>query len=119
MRRVLKPGGALVVEDADMSSAHSSPESAFDVFSDLFGRLGAARGLDYTLANRLHRMVRRAGFPRASAGFYDPELRSEEDRMLLIWTIEEAAPALLTHGIIEREELVRAMGEMRTAAGVT
>lgn len=116
MKRVLKPGGALVVEDADLTTAHSIPASALDSFSDLFGRLGAARGLDYALAGRLHRMVRDAGFPRVSAEFYHPELQSEEDRMLLTWTIEEAGPALVAEGIVDREGLARIFAEMREAA---
>ena len=116
MRRVLKPGGALVVEDADMTSARSAPASALTAFSDLFGRLGAARGLDYALAGRLHRVLKDCGLPRVSVEFYHPEFESEEERMLLIWTLEEARPALLAAGIVEREDLDRTLAEMRDAA---
>ncbi len=115
MLRVLKPGGALVVEDADMTSARSAPASALNAFSDLLGRLGAARGLDYALAGRLDRLLKDSGLPRVSAGFYHPELWSEDERMLLVWTIEEARPALLAAGIVEREELDRTLAEMRDA----
>ena len=116
MRRVLRPGGALVVEDADMTSARSTPASALNSFSDLLGRLGEARGLDYALAGRLHRMLKDCGLPRVSVESYHPELESEDDRMLLIWTLEEARPALLAAGIVEREDLDRTLAEMRSAA---
>ncbi len=62
MKEILKPGGILVVEDGDLTSAGSSPESSLKWFADLFGRLGPTRGLDYTLANRLYHLVKAAGF---------------------------------------------------------
>lgn len=119
MKRVLKPGGVLVVEDADMTTAHSSPASALDAFSGLLGRLGAARGLDYALAGRLYLLLKDSGFPRVWADSYDPELRSEDDRILLTWTIEEAKPALLADGIVQPEGFERTLAEMREAAADT
>ena len=98
-----------------MTSARSSPASALNAFSDLFGRLGAARGLDYALAGRLDRMLKDSGFPGSRLSHH-PELQSEDERMLLIWTIEEARPALLAAGIVGREELDRTLAEMRDAA---
>src|SRR5262245_9574435 len=39
MSELLKPGGILVVEDADLTSADSAPASSLRWFSDLFSRL--------------------------------------------------------------------------------
>src|SRR5262249_4605113 len=44
MRALLKPGGTLVCEDGDLTSAGSEPPSALDAFADLWGRLGRKWG---------------------------------------------------------------------------
>jgi len=46
MGRLLKPGGVLVCEDGDLTTAGSEPPGALDAFADLFGRLGPVKGVD-------------------------------------------------------------------------
>jgi hypothetical protein len=80
MLEVLKPGGLLVVEDGDLTSAGSSPVSSLNGFAALFGRLGPTRGLDYTLANRLYHLVKPACHcPRGN-------------RFLLKWSVDWSMP---------------------------
>src|SRR5262249_52812970 len=60
MHALLKPGGILVCEDGDLTSAGSEPPSALGAFADLWGRLGPSKGVDYTLGRRLFQMVQAA-----------------------------------------------------------
>ena len=74
MRALLKPDGALVCEDVDVASIFVDPPSAaMDRMRDLMVAVGAARGVDYGLGIRLHRLFRDVGFadvagPLRSAG---------------------------------------------------
>ena len=54
MHRLLRPGGVLVCEDGDLTSAGSEPPSALGAFAELFNALGQARQVDYTLGRRLY-----------------------------------------------------------------
>src|SRR4029079_4137233 len=72
MRALLRPGGVLVCEDGDLTTAGSEPPSALGAFADLFGRLGPARGVDYTLGSRLFQMVQDAGFSHPEVTFNQP-----------------------------------------------
>ena len=66
MRRVLRPGGILVIEDGDIASATSVPRTALNAFADLFMRLGRKRGVDYSVANNLYHMVKRCRVRRSA-----------------------------------------------------
>lgn len=105
MLAVLKPNGILVVEDGDLTAAGSSPASSIQRFSDLFGRLGPTRGLDYALAKRLYHLVRAAGIPEPQIEIHQPALARGEERYLPKWSIEEAAPAFLSAGLVTEQEL--------------
>jgi ubiquinone/menaquinone biosynthesis C-methylase UbiE len=48
MLEILKPAGVAVIEDGDLTSARSVPDSSLRAFADLFGRLGPTRAVDYT-----------------------------------------------------------------------
>src|SRR3954454_21245546 len=74
MRAVLKPGGIIVVEDGDLASATSVPRGPTDAFATLFGRLGPTRGLNYSLATDLHRMVKLEVFPGAKLETHQPAI---------------------------------------------
>ncbi|MEN9678350.1 MAG: hypothetical protein RIS76_4246 [Verrucomicrobiota bacterium] len=116
MRRVLRPGGTLFVEDGDLSSGYTVPPSAIDRFSELYPKLGVARGLDYTLGRRVHQLVRDAGFQELAVRFNQPAYFHGRERRAFEWSLEEAADALISAGLCSREELDAILSEMRTAA---
>jgi hypothetical protein len=116
MRALLKPGGILVCEDGDLTSAGSEPPSALGAFADLWGRLGPKRGVDYTLGRRLYQLVRAAGFPEPEITFNQPVLARGENKRLLELSVAEAGPAFLDAGLITAAELERTLVEMRRLA---
>ena len=117
MRALLKPGGTLVCEDGDLTSSGSQPPSALGAFADLFGHLGAARGVDYTLGRRLYRMVLDAGFPTPGISFNQPVVARGEHKRLLELSVAEAGPAFVEAGLITSWELDHTLVEMRRLAG--
>jgi SAM-dependent methyltransferase len=112
MLAVLKPGGVLVVEDGDLTSAGSQPVSALNWFADLFGRLGPTRSVDYTLANRLFHMVKAAGFPEPDIYIHQPAVARGEERYLLKWSVEEASSAFVGAGLVSGEEMKAILADM-------
>jgi SAM-dependent methyltransferase len=113
MRALLKPGGILVCEDGDLTSAGSEPPSALDAFAELWGRLGPKWGVDYTLGRRLFQMVQAAGFPEPEVTFNQPVVARGETKRFLELSVAEAGPALINAGLITAEELERTLLEMR------
>jgi SAM-dependent methyltransferase len=116
MRALLKPDGILVCEDGDLTSSGSEPPSALGAFADLFGRLGPARGLDYTLGRRLYHLVLAAGFPSPDVTFNQPVLARGENKRLLELSVAEAGRAFVDAGLITAEGLERTLAEMRRLA---
>ena len=113
MFALLKPGGILVCEDGDLTASGSEPPSALDAFADLWGRLGPAKGVDYTLGRRLFQMVRAAGFPAPEITFNQPVAARGENKRMLELSVAEAGPAFIDAGLITAEELERTLAEMR------
>jgi SAM-dependent methyltransferase len=113
MGALLKPNGILVCEDGDLTSAGSEPPSALDAFADLWGWLGPARGVDYTLGRRLFQMVQAAGFPAPEIAFNQPVLARGENKRFLELSVAEAGPAFVQAGLITAQELKSTLAEMR------
>ncbi len=116
MWRVLKPGGILVVEDGDLASARSVPPTALDAFAQLFRRLGAIRGVDYSVENRLGELVEDAGFSITSIKVHQPAERAGLTGLLLKWSVDEAGPAFVDAGLITPESLRDTVMQMESAA---
>jgi SAM-dependent methyltransferase len=112
MGALLKPSGILVCEDGDLTSAGSEPPSALGAFADLWGRLGPARGVDYTLGRRLFQMVQGAGFPAPEITFNQPVLARGENKRFLELSVAEAGPAFVDAGLITAVQLERTVAEM-------
>jgi len=112
MLEILKPGGVLVVEDGDLTSAGSIPASALASFADLFGRLGPSRGLNYALANNLYHLVKAAGFAEPDIEIHQPAAARGEERFLLKWSVEEAAPACISAGLVTPAEMETILADM-------
>jgi SAM-dependent methyltransferase len=112
MLDVLKPGGVLVVEDGNLTSAGSVPASSLHAFADLLGRLAPTRGLNYALSDDLYHMVKAAGFTELEIEIHQPAVAHGEDKFLLKWSIEEAGAACVGAGLLSAEELERTLAEM-------
>jgi SAM-dependent methyltransferase len=115
MRRVLKPGGIIVIEDGDLASASSVPATALNAFADLFMQLGPIRGVDYSIENRLCHMIADAGFSGISLKVHQPADRAGASGLLLKWSVEEAGPAFVDAGLITRGQLAQTVSEMQNA----
>jgi SAM-dependent methyltransferase len=115
MLNVVKPGGILVVEDGDLTSAGSIPTTALDAFAGLFGRLGPIRGLNYRLGNDLADLVRAAGFCDIHVETHQPASAGEDIGLLLKWSVEEAATAFIDAGLVTPIQLKQALSEMQEA----
>jgi SAM-dependent methyltransferase len=116
MRRVLKPGGVLVCEDGDLTSAGSEPPSALGAFAELFGKLSPLRGVDYRLGRRLYQLVEAAGFGAPEIAFNQPVVARGECKRLLELSVAEAGPAFVSSGLISEGELAETLAEMRRVA---
>ena len=75
---ILKPGGVMVCEEADVSAVYTEPASAaYDEMRDIALAAGRARGVDYSSGRRIHTRALAAGFDeeeialrvRQAAGF--------------------------------------------------
>lgn len=115
MRRLLRPGGTIVCEDGDLTTAGSEPPSALDAFGELFGRLGPLRGVDYTLGRRLYHMVRDAGFAAPQITFNQPAIVRGQNKRLLELSVAEAAEAIVAAGLLTAQQLDDTLAEMRRA----
>jgi len=115
MRRVLKPGGILVVEDGDLASAESVPPTAINAFASLFSRLGPIRGVNYSLSRNLFHMVKAAGFSQPEMEIHQPAIIRGDARFFLKWSVEEAGPAMISAGLVTREELNSTLADMQVA----
>jgi len=113
MHRLLRPGGILVCEDGDLTTAGSEPPSALDLFAELFGQLGPIRKVDYTLGRRLYHLVRNAGFSSAQVVYSQPAFASGDWKRLLEFSVEEAGDAFVQAGLVTPVALAAGLAAMR------
>jgi ubiquinone/menaquinone biosynthesis C-methylase UbiE len=116
MRALLKPNGILVCEEVDVTMAGSEPPSALNAFANLWGRLGPARGVDYTLGRRLFQVVQAAGFPAPEITFNQPVLTRGKNKRFLELSVAEAEPAFVKAALTTPEKLEGILKEMRRLA---
>ena len=113
MLDILKPGGILVIEDGDLTSATSHPPGATNAFADLFGRLGPTRGLDYSMAKNLYALFKAAGCKNITIEIHQPAITAGINRNLMKWSVEEAADSFVSAGLISADDLARTLVDMQ------
>jgi SAM-dependent methyltransferase len=118
MIALLKPGGALVCDDVDVSSIFADPpSSAVDRMRDLMLAVGRSRGVDYTLGIRLHRLFRTQGLKEPQVRFDQPVYATGEGKRFWEYTVLEAGPAIVQAGLATAGEMERLAQELAGVAG--
>lgn len=70
---VLKPGGVMVCEEADVSAVYAEPGSpAYDELREICLEGGRRRGVDYAGGRRAHSWAKEAGFDVIHVDAYHP-----------------------------------------------
>ncbi|MEP6730967.1 MAG: methyltransferase domain-containing protein [bacterium] len=113
IRRQLRPGGTLIVEDIDYRGHFAAPECAvFHRYVALYTDLARRRGGDPEIGPRLPSLLRTAGFTHVQATMTQPvALQGGEDegiKCLVCVTLESIADAASKEGLATTDEL-RAM----------
>jgi SAM-dependent methyltransferase len=111
----LKPGGAMVCEEADVSAVYAEPaSSAYAELRDICIEGGRQRGVDYAGGRRVHLWAKEAGFEIVHVDAYHPHYVSGEHKGFWNWTLRAVALGMVKEGSLtaERlEELVAGMNE--------
>jgi hypothetical protein len=68
--------------------------------------------LNYALASDLYHLVKAAGCTEPEIEMHQPALVRGEDRFLLKWTVEEAAPAFIGAGLVTSAEMETILADM-------
>jgi SAM-dependent methyltransferase len=112
---VLKPGGAMVCEEADVSAVYAEPRSAaYEELRDIGLEAGRQRGVDYTGGRRAHLWAKEAGFDLVHVDAYHPHYVTGEHKGFWNWTLRSASLGLVAEGVLtlaRLEELVAGMTE--------
>ena len=117
MRRILKPGGVLAVEDGDFTSPWCHPPlPAFDRVFELYRALGDERGQRFTIGRELYRLVLDAGFREPEVTLSQPVFNTGDAKRLPEWTLTECAAALIDAGLAAEQEIERLATELKSYA---
>ena len=117
MRALLKRNGVLVCDDVDVASIFADPPSpAVERMRDLMLAVGAARGVDFRLGIRLHRLFRSTGLADPQVRFDQPVYARGEEKRIWEYTFLEAAPAMIEAGLLTPAELERLAQELVVVA---
>jgi len=117
MISLLKPNGALVCDDVDIASIFADPPSpVVERMRDLMRAVGVARGVDYCLGIRLHRLFRDLGLKHPQVRFDQPVYATGEGKRFWEYTVLEAGPAIVEAGLATPIDLERLAQELATVA---
>lgn len=113
MRRALRPGGRVVLEDIDIAAhAHWPPSPAFQRYLELYEATGRLHGADPRIGPRLHALLRDAGFVGVDVAISMRVFHEGEGKTIARLTLTHIAETAIAAGLSNREEIDRLVGEL-------
>jgi len=114
MRRALRPGGVVVLEDIDFSGNFSYPANGgFDTYVRLYRAAAARQGADADIGPKLHGMLAAAGWRDVAVRVVQPVFVSGEGKQLALLTLVNIADGLVQEGLATEAELHAAVDDLR------
>jgi SAM-dependent methyltransferase len=114
MLALAKPGGMVVCEEADFSTAFCDPPSpAHDRCFELFLALSDIRGQHFRLGGKLYRIFRDVGLVAPEVSLVQPVVVRGETKHLMDLSLSEATDALIEARLATPEEVERTVEQMK------
>jgi SAM-dependent methyltransferase len=99
IHNVLKPGGVMVCEEADVSAVYAEPPSAaYDEMREIALKAGVTRGVNYSGGRWAHTWARDAGFEIVHVDAYHPHYLEGRHKGFWNWTLRNACRRLVDEG---------------------
>jgi 2-polyprenyl-3-methyl-5-hydroxy-6-metoxy-1,4-benzoquinol methylase len=117
LRRHVRPGGVLAVEDIDFRGHFSEPDCpALHRYVEVYSESVRRRGADPNIGPRLPALLREAGFRDVRMRLVHPAGSETRLKLLAAVTLENIAEAVLADRLIGEDELAAAVGELHAFA---
>jgi SAM-dependent methyltransferase len=113
VRRHLRPGGVMIVEDVDFRGHFAEPDCpALRRFVDLYSTAVERRGADPNIGPRLPGLLRRAGFEDVRLQVHHPTALEGGIKLLTCVTLESIAETVVGDDLISEPELHATIEEL-------
>lgn len=113
MRRHIRPGGVLVVEDVDFRGHFAEPNCrALSRYVEFYTKTVQTRGADPNIGPRLPGLLREAGFEDIQMKLVHPAALEGGIKLLACVTLESIAEAVLDDSLTTEEELRETIEEL-------
>lgn len=113
MRKSLKPGGTLVLEDVDFTGYFCHPpHDEFERYKELYTQAAHRRGADPALGRRLPELAREAGFTGIHVNVVQHAAMAGDAKWISALTMEAIADSVVAAGLTDRAETERLTAAM-------
>lgn len=113
MWAAVKPGGNLVVEDADFSGAFCEPANeGFEFYTRLYSRVLERYGGDPGTPRKLFHYFLLAGIPRPNLNLAQVARDAGETKRLALVTLEATADAIVAENLASKDEVNAALASL-------
>jgi len=117
LRRRLRPGGVIIVEDIDFRGHFCEPPLfAFQRYVDLYTAVAQARGADPNIGPRLPGLLREAGAEVVGVQVVQPAGIDGDVKQIAAITMENLADALLDSGLAAADDIRGLTAQLVAAA---
>lgn len=113
MWAALRPGGLLIVEDADFDGFSTYPaNSGFRFFLRAYSRMIELRGGDHAVGRKLYNHFLEAGIPGPNVSLVGSVHYEGEEKALALSTLEATADSIISEGVASRDQIAAAMASL-------
>jgi ubiquinone/menaquinone biosynthesis C-methylase UbiE len=113
MWAAVRPGGAIVVEDADFDGWFCHPANeGFDFFLRAYSQVIARCGGDHAVGRKLYAYFLKAGIPDPDVHLVQRIHLADEGKTLALSTLEATADAILAEGVATVDEVTAAVASL-------
>jgi len=114
LRRALRSGGVLIVEDIDFAGSFCYPRcAAYERYVALYRQVVERRGGDPDIGPKLHGLLVRAGLQPVHMALVHPFHIDQEEKTVSLSTLLNITDAVLSEGLAEAAEMEQAIEQLR------